>query len=70
MKLTGRRCQCAACGEYFNTVFAFDKHRTGSHAKDQRRCLKAHEMENTGMHYRERENERLWYGSKRQEAAG
>ena len=43
---------------------------TGSHAKDQRRCLKAHEMENIGMHYRERENERLWYGSKWQEAAG
>ena len=64
MKLTGRRCQCAACGEYFNSVGAFEKHRTGSHQKDSRRCLKADEMEKAGMFCRERESARLWYGSK------
>lgn len=29
MKLTGRRCQCGDCGEYFNSVAAFDRHRVG-----------------------------------------
>lgn len=23
------RCKCGACGEYFNSVAAFDKHRIG-----------------------------------------
>lgn len=27
MKLTGSRCQCAACGEVFNSVTIFDRHR-------------------------------------------
>ena len=27
MKLTGDRCQCTACGEYFNSTYAFDRHR-------------------------------------------
>lgn len=26
-KLTGDRCRCTACGELFNSTFAFDKHR-------------------------------------------
>lgn len=30
MKLTGNRCLCSGCGEYFNSVGAFEKHRTGS----------------------------------------
>lgn len=29
MKITGSRCKCGACGEYFNSVGAFDKHRRG-----------------------------------------
>lgn len=32
MKLTGNRCQCPACGEYFGSVYAFDAHRRGDHA--------------------------------------
>ena len=26
-KVTNSRCQCRECGEYFNSVGAFDKHR-------------------------------------------
>jgi len=44
MNLTGNRCQCPACGEYFNSVAAFDKHRTGP-ASD-RSCL---DPESLGM---------------------
>jgi len=29
MKLTETRCQCAECGEYFNSLGSFDKHRKG-----------------------------------------
>ena len=29
MKLTGNRCLCSGCGEYFNSVSAFDMHRSG-----------------------------------------
>lgn len=46
MKLTGAKCQCSACGEFFNSVSMFDLHRVGSYAtfaKD-RRCLTADEM--------------------------
>jgi hypothetical protein len=54
MKLTGSRCQCSlppykGCGEYFNSTRAFDKHRTGSYAALQRRCLSAAEMTARGM---------------------
>lgn len=27
LKVSHTRCQCAECGEYFNSVAAFDKHR-------------------------------------------
>lgn len=37
-KLTGNRCQCTACGEYFNGVAGFDAHRIGRFGVD-RRCL-------------------------------
>lgn len=37
MKLTGSRCQCAACNLYFNSVYAFDRHRQGGYL--ERRCL-------------------------------
>ncbi len=47
MKLTGNRCQCAECGEYFNSVAAFDKHRVGN--MDNRWCLPVEEMEAQGM---------------------
>lgn len=48
MKLSGDRNQCRGCGEFFNSSFAFDKHRTGSFGKD-RRCLTAMEMSAKGM---------------------
>lgn len=41
-KLTGRRCRCAACGEHFNAVSIFDRHRVGAAAS--RRCLSVSEM--------------------------
>jgi hypothetical protein len=48
MNLSGDRNQCRGCGEYFNSTFAFDKHRTGEFGKD-RRCLTAEEMRAKGM---------------------
>jgi len=47
MKLSGRRCQCAACKEYFNSSAGFDKHRAGT--GDDRRCLTPQEMLTLGM---------------------
>jgi hypothetical protein len=41
MKLKKNRCKCSHCGEYFNSLRGFDKHRMGSF-KDRgiyRRCL-------------------------------
>lgn len=48
MNLSGDRNQCRGCGEFFNSTFAFDKHRTGDFGKD-RRCLTVDEMEAKGM---------------------
>lgn len=48
MKLRGDRNQCQGCKEYFNSTYAFDKHRTGTHGKD-RRCLTPDEMTQKGM---------------------
>ena len=47
MKLTGQRSLCRACGEYFNSVRAFDKHRYGDYR--DRACLTRAEMLNSGM---------------------
>ncbi len=46
-KLTGNRCTCRGCGELFNSVTAFDAHRTGP--ADRRRCLTIPEMLEQGM---------------------
>jgi hypothetical protein len=46
--LTGDRNQCPGCSEYFNSTFAFEKHRTGDFNKD-RRCRTTDEMEAKGM---------------------
>ena len=43
MKLSGNRCQCVACGEYFNRVSTFDKHRVGDH-ETGRHCLTPEQM--------------------------
>ena len=48
MKLSGDRNQCRGCGAYFNSTFAFEKHRTGEFSKD-RRCLTSDEMAGKGM---------------------
>ena len=48
MKLTGQKSLCRTCGLYFNSVAAFDKHRTGKHGQD-RRCMGAEEMVAAGM---------------------
>ena len=47
--LTGDHNQCAACSAYFNSTVAFDKHRTGDHEGNQRRCLTGLEMLDKGM---------------------
>jgi hypothetical protein len=47
MRLSGNRCQCTACGEFFNRVSTFDKHRVGQIGVD-RRCLTPEEMRANG----------------------
>lgn len=48
MKLTGHRCQCAACEKVFSRTSVFDKHRTGEYGKD-RRCMTTEEMQAKGF---------------------
>lgn len=48
LKLTGNRCQCAACGEYFTSERSFDKHRTGRFGID-RGCMTGSEMDAAGF---------------------
>jgi hypothetical protein len=48
MKLRGQRNQCQGCKEYFNSNYAFDKHRTGKHGVN-RRCRSPEEMLELGM---------------------
>lgn len=43
-KLTGNRCQCPTCGEYFTSTRAFDRHRVGQFGP-ARRCLTVAEMD-------------------------
>jgi hypothetical protein len=46
--LTGNRCQCPTCGEVFNSLSVFDRHRVGSFegpaSACARRCLSVVEM--------------------------
>ena len=42
------RNQCPGCHVYFNSVFAFDMHRTGEHGVN-RRCMTEEEMLGIGM---------------------
>ena len=46
--LSSDRNQCQGCKAYFNSTYAFDKHRTGKHGHD-RRCLTEAEMLEKGM---------------------
>ncbi len=34
-----KTAHCAACHQTFTAITAFDKHRSGSHSEDTRRCL-------------------------------
>lgn len=48
MKLGKSRNQCGGCKEYFNSLAAFEKHRTGKFGVN-RRCMTPQEMENKKM---------------------
>jgi hypothetical protein len=41
VRLTGSRCRCASCGQLFNSVSVFDRHRVGgwSDYGARRHCL-------------------------------
>jgi hypothetical protein len=45
-RLTGARCRCSACGDFFNSVSTFDRHRVGgwSDYGKHRRCLTEDQM--------------------------
>jgi len=45
--LVGECCLCSACGEIFEKVNGFDKHRTGN--PENRRCFTPDEMRGKGM---------------------
>jgi hypothetical protein len=47
-RLTENRCLCQPCGEYFNSLKGFDRHRVGAYP-NSRRCLTQPEMVNRGM---------------------
>ena len=47
--LRGDHCYCNACGEYFNSTGAFDKHRIGKFMPLERRCRLPEEMRAAGM---------------------
>ncbi len=47
--LRGARCQCTVCDLYFNSDYAFCKHRVGLHMPMERRCLSPDEMLAKGM---------------------
>ena len=49
LTLTGNRNQCTSCNEYFNHEYGFDRHRTGKHTGNQRRCLSVAEMVKKGF---------------------
>jgi hypothetical protein len=46
LRLTGARCRCAACRDFFNSTSSFDRHRVGNWTErgSHRRCLSAQEM--------------------------
>jgi len=63
-RLTGARCKCGACGELFNSVRAFDRHRTGSFQPLMRRCRTPKEMQALRM---SRKRAGFWITETRQE---
>lgn len=63
--LKGNRCQCQGCYEYFNSVYAFDLHRTGPYT--DRKCLTPEEMGDLGMSLN---GSGFWISETRSERAG
>jgi hypothetical protein len=61
--LTGNRCECGGCHQRFNSVSAFDLHRTGIHGVD-RHCREPSEMLAIGMRLNE---QGFWIERRRQE---
>jgi hypothetical protein len=49
LTLRGDHGQCAACRQYFNSTYVFDKHRVGRYTPAERRCLNPSEMRSKGM---------------------
>lgn len=48
-RLTGNRCRCGGCGEFFNSESVFTRHRAGPfEPPGRRRCLTATEMSAKG----------------------
>lgn len=47
--LTGNRCQCPTCSNYFGSVRGFDRHRLGAVGAG-RRCMTEAEMRAAGWH--------------------
>jgi hypothetical protein len=47
-RLSGNRCLCRSCGQYFNSLKGFDRHRVGAYP-NSRRCLTSPEMIRRGM---------------------
>lgn len=48
LSVSNSRCQCSGCGEFFNSLASFDKHRVGTFGLD-RRCRTGCEMLEAGM---------------------
>src|SRR5688572_22197191 len=58
-RLTGCRCQCPVCGDYFGNVVGFDRHRVGAFSMPgefahERRCLTPAELDACGWVRNER----------------
>lgn len=47
-RLTGSRCQCTVCGDYFGSERGFDRHRIGEVGSPARRCLTPSELQGAG----------------------
>jgi hypothetical protein len=48
-RLSGDKNQCPTCHHYFNSSFAFGRHRVGEFNPNTRRCLTPEEMRAKGM---------------------
>lgn len=47
-RLSGSRCQCTVCYDYFGSERGFDRHRIGEVGSPERRCLTACELTAAG----------------------